>query len=106
MDPTEFETWLGEVSALTEPQRRRAWQALALSETADGGEIETRQLVDCGFGHAEDEPPASGASGPPLGAPSPDGNTRRLRFSSARKHAFVAIRYSHVRSEARPSKLS
>ena len=46
MDPTTFETWLGEIAALTEPQRRRAWQALALSETADGGEIETRRFVD------------------------------------------------------------
>ena len=46
MDLTAFETWLGEIAALTELQRRRAWQALALSETAYGGEIETPQLVD------------------------------------------------------------
>ena len=61
MDLTAFETWLGEIAALTELQRRRAWQALALSETAYGGEIETPQLVDRGFGHAGDEPPATSA---------------------------------------------
>ena len=66
MDPMTLEIWLGEIAALTELQRRRAWRALALSETADGGEIETRLLV--GFGHAEDEPPVSSA--PPLARPS------------------------------------
>ena len=37
------------------------------------------------------------------GAPSPDGSGLRLRFSSARRHALVAIRYSQVRTEERPS---
>jgi len=69
MDLTAFETWLGEIAALTEPQRRRAWQALALSETAYGGEIETPQLVDRGLGDAGDEPPATSAP-PPLAQPS------------------------------------
>jgi hypothetical protein len=69
MDLTAFETWLGEIAALTEPQRRRAWQALALSETAYGGEIETPQLVDRGLGNAGDEPPATSAP-PPLAQPS------------------------------------
>jgi transposase-like protein len=45
MDPTVFETWLGKIVALTEPQRRRAWQALALSETADSNDIENPALV-------------------------------------------------------------
>jgi transposase-like protein len=69
MDLTAFETWLGEIAALTELQRRRAWQALALSETAYGGEIETPQLGDRGFGHAGDEPPATSPP-PPLAQPS------------------------------------
>ena len=46
---------------------------------------------------------ASGASGYSLGPPRPDGNGRRLLFSSARRQALVAIRYSQVRSDARPS---
>jgi hypothetical protein len=45
MDPTVFETWLGKIVALTEPQRRWAWQALALSETADSNDIENPALV-------------------------------------------------------------
>ena len=35
VDRTTFETWLVGIGALTEPQRRQAWQALALSEAAD-----------------------------------------------------------------------
>jgi transposase-like protein len=56
MDPTVFETWLGEIVALTEPQRRRVWQALALSETADSSDIETPNPLECGFDCAVDEP--------------------------------------------------
>jgi len=59
MDLTAFETWLGGIAALTEPQRRRAWQALALSETANSDEIETRRPLDQGasrFDRAADEP--------------------------------------------------
>jgi hypothetical protein len=48
---------------------------------------------------------AMGPAGSPLGAPSPEGSGRRCRFSIARRQALVAIRYSHVRSEDRPSKL-
>ena len=50
--------------------------------------------------------PATGsgsASGSDSGAPSPDGSGRRPRCRSAVRHALVAIRYSHVRSEERPS---
>ena len=43
----------------------------------------------------------SGAPGSSLGAPSPDGNGRRARPSSADRHALVAIRYSQVRTDAR-----
>jgi transposase-like protein len=32
MDPTTFKSWLSGIASLTEPQRRSAWQALALSE--------------------------------------------------------------------------
>lgn len=34
MDPTAFEAWLAGIAALTEPQRRRVGQVLALSEAA------------------------------------------------------------------------
>jgi hypothetical protein len=43
----------------------------------------------------------SGAPGSRLGAPSPDGNGRRARPSSADKHTLVAIRYNQVRTDAR-----
>ena len=43
----------------------------------------------------------SGAAGSSDGAPSPEGNGRRARPSSAVRHAFVAIRYSQVRTDAR-----
>ena len=35
MEPTAYEAWLCGIPALTEPQRRRAWQALALCEAAE-----------------------------------------------------------------------
>jgi hypothetical protein len=56
MNPTAFETWLGGIAALTEPQRRRAWQALALPEPAGGSDIETRHLFDRGSDRAVDDP--------------------------------------------------
>jgi hypothetical protein len=46
---------------------------------------------------------AGGRSGSSLGAPSPDGIGRRLPRSIARRHALVAIRYSHDRRDDRPS---
>ena len=42
----------------------------------------------------------SGAPGSWLGAPSPDGNGRRARPSSADRHTLVAIRYNHIRTDA------
>jgi transposase-like protein len=48
MDRTAFERWLGEIAALTEPQRRRAWEALALSETAFIGDTETGKPINQG----------------------------------------------------------
>ena len=47
------------------------------------------------------EPIGVSASG--AGAPSPDGSGLRPRFSSARRHALVAMRYSQVRTDERPS---
>jgi transposase-like protein len=35
MDVAAFEAWLGWIAALTVPQRQRAWQALALSQSED-----------------------------------------------------------------------
>jgi hypothetical protein len=46
---------------------------------------------------------ANGASGYSLGSPGPDGNGRRPLFSCARRHTLVAMRYSQVRGDARPS---
>ena len=42
MNLKAFEAWLGGIATLTETQRRRAWQALALSAAADSGDIEPR----------------------------------------------------------------
>jgi transposase-like protein len=46
MDRAEFETWLAGVAALSGPQRRRAWQALALAEATDSRGIEARNRLD------------------------------------------------------------
>jgi transposase-like protein len=58
MDATAFETWLGLIAALSEPQRRRASLALAMSE-AVSREIETghpfEQSASCSD-QAKDEP--------------------------------------------------
>ena len=59
MDLTAFETWLGGIDTLTEPQRRRTWQALALSEAADTPDIEMCTAPDQGASSLEwaaDEP--------------------------------------------------
>jgi transposase-like protein len=59
MDPTAFVTWLDEMASLTAPQRRRAWQALALSETLDSRDSDARSAVEQGsarFARAVDEP--------------------------------------------------
>jgi hypothetical protein len=49
MDLSAFETWLGGIAALTGPQRRQAWQALALSETADSGDCGGAGFLDSGI---------------------------------------------------------
>ena len=41
MDVAEFDGWLSKIAALTPPQRRQAWQILALSEAADCDDLET-----------------------------------------------------------------
>jgi DNA-directed RNA polymerase subunit RPC12/RpoP len=41
MDVAEFDDWLSGIVALTPPQRRQAWQTLALSEASEGDDIET-----------------------------------------------------------------
>jgi transposase-like protein len=58
MDLTAFEAWLGGISALTEPQRRRAWQALALSEAADSRGIGSPNPAERGVDGVASEPPA------------------------------------------------
>ena len=56
MDLAAFETWLGGIAALTEGQRGRVWQALALAEAADSGEIETPCLPDEGASRSDQAP--------------------------------------------------
>src|SRR5664279_543843 len=74
MDTTTFETWLGGIAALTEPQRRRAWQALALAEAADSGDVEACLPLDPSpFDHAAAEtrpasPPLQSRPSNPAGA--------------------------------------
>lgn len=41
MEPTVFEAWLGGIAALTEPQRRRAWQARAFTKAAENDDRDT-----------------------------------------------------------------
>jgi transposase-like protein len=67
MDPIAFETWLDEIAALTEPQRRQVWQALAVSETADSGAIEAHSPLDHGLDRAVGA--QRPASLPPLARP-------------------------------------
>jgi transposase-like protein len=66
MDQPSFETWIGGITALSEPQRRRAWQALALSEAADPGGVETHGVIEQSRSRVEREAaeplPASQAS--------------------------------------------
>ena len=60
-----------------------------------------------GSSHATSGPASSGhTAGSGSASYSPDGSTRRSRRDSAVRHALVAIWYSHVRTEDRPSKLS
>jgi transposase-like protein len=62
MDPTAFEIWLGEIAALTETQRRLAWQALVLSEGAGSRDIETARSLARDFDRVVNEPLAGSPS--------------------------------------------
>jgi transposase-like protein len=84
MDQTAFETWLGEIVVLTEPQRRRAWQALALSETAD------RRPIEAGSSDSVSEPGEPLAARRPLLAPPAD------RFGAAGVAALGQRRVTNV----------
>lgn len=46
MDVADFESWLGWIAVLTVPQRRRAWQALTLSEASESHDDETGASMD------------------------------------------------------------
>jgi transposase-like protein len=67
MELAAFEIWLSGIDTLTEPQRRQAWQALALREAADSQDIRrTSGQGAPSLERAADEPqPAN----PPLTAP-------------------------------------
>jgi len=62
MDEAEFEGWLSGVAALTPPQRRQAWQTLALSEASGRDDIEAGSprgvdLAASGPAATPDQPP-------------------------------------------------
>jgi len=70
-----FKTWLGGMGALSAPQRRRAWPALALSETAASDETGTLTGLDqdpARAGRAPNEPRPANPLAPanPVGAAS------------------------------------
>jgi len=58
MDMAEFEHWLGGIASLNEPQRRRAWQALALCEAADSRNLGPAVVDVSNTGPAPDKAPA------------------------------------------------
>src|SRR3954447_1137119 len=59
MEPTAYEAWLCGITALTEPQRCRAWQSLALFEAAESRDIGTPGSLERGAdGAADKAPPA------------------------------------------------
>jgi hypothetical protein len=62
MDVAEFDCWLSGIAALTTPQRRQAWQTLALSEASDCDDTETGphwggDIDDSGAAATPDQPP-------------------------------------------------
>src|ERR1700677_4361683 len=62
MDVAEFGCWLSGIAALTTPQRRQAWQTLALSEASDCDDTETGphwggDIDDSGSAAMPDQPP-------------------------------------------------
>ncbi len=76
--------------------------------TMVAGSVRSAATIASGIGSSHG---TSGCStrvsvGSTLGAPRPVGNGRRLRLSSAVRHTRVAIWYSQVRSDDRPSNRS
>ena len=60
MDRATFDTWLAGIASLSEAQRQRAWQTLALSEVTDGPETEmppSLQPIASGVAETADELP-------------------------------------------------
>jgi transposase-like protein len=53
MDLTTFETWLSGFASLSEPQRRSAWRALALSEAAASPEAEALAASERAAAHGK-----------------------------------------------------
>ena len=68
MDVAEFSDWLSGIAALTPPQRRQAWQTLALAEASDCDDSETGQLWGVDIASSA---PASPPDQPQVFTPSP-----------------------------------
>ena len=65
MDLKTFEAWLRGITRLSEPQRRQAWQALAISEAADNGELEPRTAPEQALSRLDGAADNPGAARPP-----------------------------------------
>ena len=84
-------------------QRGNERQPHRLPGTDDLGRVSRIVICDgSGSSHGTSLRSTSSPAGSELGAPNPVGNGRRCRESSAVRHVFVAIRYSHVRNEDWP----
>jgi hypothetical protein len=68
MDVAAFTDWLNGIPALTPPQRRQAWQRLALAEASDCDDSETGPLWGVDIASSC---PASPPDQPPAFTPSP-----------------------------------
>src|SRR6202453_2724991 len=68
MDVAEFDCWLSGIAALTTPQRRQAWQTLALSEASDCDDTE---IGPHWGGDIDDSSAAATPDQPPTVTPSP-----------------------------------
>ena len=76
---------------------------VTIAEGSAGPALTSTSGMGCSHGTSA-RSAAGGTAGSSPGAPRPDGSGRRLLFSSARRQALVAIRYSQVRTDDRPSK--
>jgi transposase-like protein len=65
MDPIMFKRWLSGIASLTEPQRRSAWQGLALSETAGSPGVEASAGSEQAATHAKRPAARVQPAGPP-----------------------------------------